>query len=131
MGKKPKKEAIKPEEPKKEAAKPAEVKKEAVKPAEQKGTLTKAKETVAKAAGKVVAAVAHAAEVVQAHVVPPPVVIEKPKRKRFVREKKEKVAPPAPANLPERSTKATAKLMTKGLALPPKEDQATGQKPRA
>lgn len=123
MGKKQKKEAIKPEEPK-----PAEMKKEAVKPAEQKGTPTKGKETVAKPMAKTAPVVPPVAPPPPP---PPPVVIEKPKRKRFVREKKEKVAPPVPANLPERSTKATAKLMTKGLALPPKEDQATGQKPRA
>lgn len=107
-------------------------KQEPVKPDEPKGTLAKAKETVAKAVGKVKAAVTSAAESVQERVVQPVVDAVKPKkakRPRFVREKKESRPAPAGPALPPRSTKAKAKLMTKGLTLPPK-DENMGQKPK-
>jgi hypothetical protein len=105
-------------------------KKEAVKPEEPKSTITRAKGAVVKAAEKVAEVVTHAAKAVQEHVVPPVVeAVKQPKRPRFIREKKEKRRQPKPAPLPPRSTKATAKLMTKGLAVPPKEGKAAGQKP--
>jgi hypothetical protein len=109
-------------------------KKEAVKPEEPKSTPAKEKGTVARAAEKVVEVVKHAAEAVNEHVIQPVVkaVRGKPKKKaRFVRQKNEKRPHAKPALLPPRSTKATAKLMTKGIATPPKEEPASGQKPRA
>jgi hypothetical protein len=110
-------------------------KQEAVKPEEPKGTLTKAKDAVVKAAEKVAEVVTHAAESVQEHVVQPVIDAvkkpKKPKKPRFVREKKEKrPQSPAPA-LPPRSTKVTAKLMTKGITTPPKDEPGGGQKPKA
>jgi hypothetical protein len=54
---------------------------------------------------------------------------KKVKKPRFVREKKENRPLSNTPALPTRSTKATAKLMTKGLALPPKDEPA-GQKPK-
>ena len=112
MAKKPKKEAVKPEEP--------------------KGTLAKAKATVVKAAEKVAEVATKAADAVKEHVVQPVVDAVKPKKEkkpRFVRQKKEKRPESKGPALPPRSTKATAKLMTKGLALPPK-DETGGQKPK-
>ena len=93
-------------------------KQEAVKPEEPKGTLSKAKDAVVKAAGKVAEVVTHAAESVQEHVVQPVVEAVKPKKAkkpRFVRQKKEKRPQSKASALPPRSTKATAKLMTKGI----------------
>ena len=112
----------------KEAKKP---KKEAVKP--ETSALGKAKEAVAQAAGKVANAVSHAAEAVNEHVVHPvaeAVGLVKPPKKRFVREKKEKKTPATTGALPPRSTKAAAKLMTKGLSVPPKEEKP-GPRPKA
>ena len=109
-------------------------KKEAVKPEEPKATPEKARGTVARAADKVVEVVKHAAEAVNEHVIQPVVkaVRAKPKKKgRFVREKSEKRPQAKAAPLPPRSTKATAKLMTKGIATPPTEEKTSGQKPRA
>ena len=67
--------------------------------------------------------------------VPVPVKPIKPpkvKRPRFVREKKEKSPVPQtkPAPLPARSTKVFAKLMSKNLALPPKEESNFGSLPK-
>lgn len=108
--------------------------KKAVKPAEEQGRLAAAKDAVVKAAKKVAQVATHAVEAVQEHVVQPVVDAmkkpKKPKKPRFVREKKEK-RPEAKAPLPPRSTKANAKLMTKGMAVPPKEEKAAGQKPKA
>lgn len=109
-------------------------KKEAVKPEEPKGTPAKAKGAVTRAAEKVVEVVRHAAEAVKQHVIQPvaKAVRGKPKKKaRFVREKTEKRPQAKAAPLPPRSTKATAKLMTKGMATPPKEEPTSGQKPKA
>ena len=109
-------------------------KKEAVKPEEPKGKSAEAKGTVARAAEKVVEVVKHAAEAVKEHVIRPvaKAVKGKPKKKaRFVREKRGKRPQAKAAPLPPRSTKATAKLMTKGIATPPKEEPASGQKPKA
>jgi hypothetical protein len=106
-------------------------KKEAVKP--ETTAMGKAKEAVAQAAGKVASAVSHAAEAVNEHVVHPvaeAVGIVKPPKKRFVREKKQKKTPSTTSALTPRSTKATAKLMTKGLAVPPKEAKP-GTRPKA
>ncbi|AMV27333.1 hypothetical protein VT84_23235 [Gemmata sp. SH-PL17] len=139
MGKKSKKEAPKPEEPKKEAPKPEAVKKEAPKSEPPKKELSKAevlKNAMAKAKGKGITPLNKPAEVVPPPAVkelpapPKPVVPEvKKKRKRFVREKQEKRVEPTGPALPPRSSKVNAKLMTKGLALPPQDD-ATGPKPR-
>lgn len=109
---------------------PKKPKKEAVEPEEPKGALTKAKETVMKAAEKVAEVTAKAAEAVQGHVVDA-VKPKKEKKPRFVREKKGKPPESKGPALPPRSTKATARLMTRGIALPPKEDTPPGQKPRA
>jgi hypothetical protein len=99
-------------------------KKEAVKPEEPKGPLAKAKDTVSKAAEKVAEVATKAAEAVQEHVVQPVVdAVKKPKRPRFIREKKVRVDRDATPALPPRSNKATAKLLTKGLAMPPKDEQ--------
>jgi hypothetical protein len=46
----------------------------------------------------------------------------KAKRPRFVRERVEKRERPAAAALPPRSTKFAARLLTKNLAVPPKDD---------
>ena len=73
-----------------------------------------------------------AAEAVQEHLVQPVVDAVKPKKEkkpRFVREKEKRPESKGPA-LPPRSTKATAELMTKGLALPPKDENGRGQKPK-
>lgn len=106
-------------------------KQEPVKPEEPKGTLAKAKEAVVKAAGKVAEVATQAAGAVKEHVVQPVVEAVKPKKRaRFVREKKEKRPKPTGPALPPRSTSATAKLMTKGLALPPKDDAKGGPKPK-
>lgn len=57
---------------------------------------------------------------------PPKTRPVKTKRPRFVREKTEKRQPPAAPALPQRSTKATARLLTQKLALPPKEEGTSG-----
>jgi hypothetical protein len=107
-------------------------KKEAVKPAEEQGRLAAAKDAVVKAAKKVAQVATHAVKAVQEHVVQPVVdAVKKPKKPRFVRKKKEKQPEAKAAPLPPRSTKANAKLMTKGMAVPPKEENAAGQKPKA
>ena len=107
-------------------------KKEAVKPDVSKDAPAKSGKTVVKAAGKVAEVVKPAAEAVQGHVGQPVVdAVEKPKKPRFVRLKTEKRPQPKAAPLPPRSTRATAKLMTKGLAVPPKDEKPTGQKPKA
>jgi hypothetical protein len=105
-------------------------KKQAVSPSEEQGRIAAAKGAVVKAAEKVVEVVKQAAEAVQEHVVKPVVKAVKPKKKRFVREKKVKREQGATPALPPPSKKVTAKLMSKKLALPPKEEK-TGQKPKA
>jgi hypothetical protein len=110
-------------------------KKEAVKPDEPRGAPAKAKETVVKAVEKVTEVVARAVEAVQEHVVHPVVeAVSKPKKvkkPRFVREKKERRAQSKGSALPPRSTKATAKLMTREIAPPPpKDEKAPSQKPK-
>jgi hypothetical protein len=95
-----------------------------------KEAAAKAKEAAEKAAEKVAEAAAKVAEVVQEKVVQPVVeaVAEppKPKRARFVREKKAPRQPVKLPPLPPPSKKLTAKLMSKNLALPPKEDRPAG-----
>ena len=94
-------------------------------PAKPKGTLGKARAAVTGAAGAVAKAVTGAAEVVSETVVQPVAqavgVTKKAKKTRYVRPKKETKPQTAPASLPPRSTSTTAKIMTKGLAVLPKE----------
>ncbi len=73
--------------------------------------------------------------VVQEPVVEPKIEViptpepEKLKRPRFVREKTEKKKPAKKAPpLPPRSSQPGAKLMSKNLATPPKEDRLNGPK---
>jgi hypothetical protein len=54
-------------------------------------------------------------------VAPSPPVVKK--RERYVREKKEKRSEVEAAPLPPRSKKFFGKLMTKNLAIPPKDEQ--------
>ena len=71
-------------------------------------------------------------------IAPPEPVIEpvvetktvKPKKARFVREKKEKKPQTNAAPLPPRSTKAAARIMSKKLAIPPKAEPNFGTKPK-
>ncbi len=133
MGKKSRREAQKAEVDKRAlaASKAAEAKAakrtHAAKAEEAKGTLAAAKDAVTEAAGRVAELVTQAAQAVREHVVRPVVAaVKKPKKARFVREKKEVKTPAKAAPLPPRSTKASAKLMTKNVALPPKEGRASG-----
>jgi hypothetical protein len=57
-------------------------------------------------------------------------VTEKPKRVRFVREKKVKAPEMAAAPLPPRSSKVRAKMMSKNLSLPPKTEPNFGSAPK-
>lgn len=80
---------------------------------------------VAKVAATVVDAVTKTAEVVQERVVKPVVAAVRPpkkKRARYARGKAEPRTEATPAPLPPRSKKAAGKLMTKNLALPPKDE---------
>ena len=106
-------------------------KKEAVNQKGQKGILEKAKEPVAPPTKKVVKVVADGAEIVEEHIIQPVIPeVKKPKKPRFVREKKpEKQAQAEIAPL-ARSSKITSKLMSKGLVMPPKEEISTNQKPK-
>jgi hypothetical protein len=110
-------------------------KKEAVKPDEPRGAPAKAKETVVNVAEKVTEVVARVAQAVQEQVLTPVVeAVSKPKelkKPRFVREKKERRSQSKGSALPPRSTKATAKLMTREIAPPPpKDEKPPGQKPK-
>ena len=102
---------------------------------EAKSTLAAAKTAVTKVAKKVSGVVTQAASAVREHVVQPVAeavgVAKKPKKPRYVRERKETKPQVPPTALPPRSTKATAKLLTKNLTLPPKEERASGTKPKA
>lgn len=123
---------------------------------EPKQTLTIAKKVVVKAAETVVEAVTQvagaakkhvlqpAAEAAQKHVLQPvadaaqkhvlqPVaeavgIVKKPKKTRFVREKREKIPPTKAASLPARSTKAAAKMMSKNLKHAPQDNSAKTSK---
>ena len=94
---------------------------------------------LAKAAGKVAAAVTKAAGAVQEHVLQPVaeavgIAKKKPEKKprvRFVREKKEKRAEAKPAPL-ARSTSMAGKMMSKNVKPIPKDDTTRpGNKPGA
>jgi hypothetical protein len=112
-------------------------KKEAVKPEQSKERLAKAKYHAEKAAKRARAAAAStaAANGTSPAAAPPAVTPapKKDKRPRYVREKKPEELP-APADspavtIPPRSTSFSAKLITKGLALPPKEEKGLGPIP--
>ena len=95
-----------------------------------KGTIAKAKSATAKAAGTVAKAVASAVEAVEERVVKPVAKAvgagptPKPKKARYVRPAQGPKPDVAPAALPARSTKASGKMMSKGMALPPKDKPA-------
>jgi hypothetical protein len=127
MGKKSRREAHKSEEAREARRTPA-----AAEAGAAKGTLATAKDAVVRAAGQVAGAVTQAAGAVREHVVEPAAAaVGKPKKARFVRGKTAKRPAAKAAPLPPRSTKAAAKMMSKNLALPPKEERASGPKPRA
>lgn len=95
-------------------------KKEAVKPDESKATLAKKKYHAEKAAKA-------AAKATRQGAAPAPVAapaVKKPKKPRFVREKKAARPQTETVPLPPRSTTFSAKIMSKGLALPPKDDKS-------
>ncbi len=97
-----------------------------------KAAATAVKAAVVEAKGAVVEAATTVADAAEKHVVKPVakavgVVKVKPPKKRFVRPKAEPKAekPDTPAApLPPRSTKLTARLMSKGLAVPPADKPA-------
>jgi len=55
---------------------------------------------------------------------------KKPKKARFVREKKEKRPPAKPVSLPPRSRTAAGKMMSKNVIAAPKEETESGPGPR-
>lgn len=55
-------------------------------------------------------------------------IVKKPKKARFVREKKEKQPKANAAPLPTRSTTRTGKLMSRNIKQVPKEEPASGPK---
>jgi hypothetical protein len=105
-------------------------KQEPVKQEKSERALAEAKETVVKAE-KVAEVAIVAAEAIQEHVVQPVSEVVKLKKKpRFVRQKKERRSEPKGPTLQPRSTKATAKLMTRGIVPPPKDEKVPGCKPK-
>lgn len=107
---------------------------EPVNPAEEQGRLAAAKSAVTGAVEKAVEVVAQAAEVVKEQVVEPVVKAvkpKKPKKARFVREKAEPKPVAEAPPLPKPSTKAKAKLMSKNVVTPLKEEPKFGQRPKA
>ena len=104
-------------------------KKQAVLPQQSVDSMAKAKYDTAKAAKRTGQALAPAVDAGEGEVVRPIAPTKKRVKTRFVRERK--VAEPRTVSsvLPPRSTSATARLMSKGLALPPKENKTTGPKP--
>ncbi|HEV3439870.1 MAG TPA: hypothetical protein VG122_21060 [Gemmata sp.] len=109
---------------------------EAKKHKDEESPLPTAKKAIAKVPEK--KAVVKVPEKVETPITPPEPVIApvvetknvKPKKARFVREKKEKKPQTNAAPLPPRSTKAAAKIMSKKLAIPPKAEPNFGTKPK-
>ena len=84
---------------------------EAKKQSDSKGPLAAARNTVSDAAG-----------MAKEHVVEPVPVVKKPKKSRFVREKKEKKPRTMAIPLPPRSTKAAGKMMSKNVRIAPRKE---------
>jgi hypothetical protein len=135
MGKKSRRDAKKMEEAQAAlaAAKAAEAKatrraRSAGKAEEAKDASTTVSEPDVPAAKEVVAVVTTEPVAVDVREVAP--AVSKPKKARFVREKKaiEEKRPPAAeiTPTPRRNTTAAGKMMSKNLTLPPKEERSSG-----
>jgi hypothetical protein len=95
-------------------------------------TVGKAKDTVVKTIEKVADPLPEIPEPPQEDIAPPQAeATKKPKKARFVREKKEKKAPANPAPLPPRSRTAAGKMMSKNVIAAPKEETESGPGPRS
>jgi hypothetical protein len=100
--------------------------------APEPSTVGKAKDTVVKTIAKVTEVVPEPAPAPPEVIAPPPAeATKKPKKARFVREKKEKTVPANPVPLPPRSRTAAGKMMSKNVIAAPKEETEPGPGPRS
>ena len=96
---------------------------------QSKEALAKAKYAAAKAAKRAARSVSPVAGVNEGTSAQPiPAVATKPKRVRYVREVKPVQSRAASSVLPPRSGTFSARLMSKGMALPPKDERGLAMK---